>query len=159
MAADPSSFCGAERLFYGAIGTVIGFTLNEVRSLWLKRRKHLAYWAALNAEIEYARGRAQMYIDDKIIAPLYRLPTKAFDKCFGELLADGALTEAEATSLMAFFAEVETFNRGLDRAAAATNASELDREYGRNLLKVKQLVSTGALYTAAKSSVNAHATP
>jgi hypothetical protein len=147
---------GWERLLFAALGVVLGFLLNEGKNLLLRRRKHRAYWAALRTEIEYARGRAQMYVDDRIMAPLYRLPTKAFDRCYSELLADGALKDAEATALMAFYAEVETFNRGLDRVGAAEGDNALQMEYSRNLLKAQQLVSGGSLYTAAAASLKGH---
>lgn len=156
MAADLNSLSGWERVLFAAIGVVVGFLLNEIKGLWTRNRKHRAYWAALQTEVEYARGRAQMYIDDNIMAPLYRLPTRAFNACYPELLADGALSEAEATALMAFFAEADTFNRGLDRVGDATEDDKVKMEYSRNLLKAQQLVADGALYKAAASSLKPH---
>ena len=132
MCAETVSVLVFEKATYAAAGVVVGFALNELRSFLMRRRKHSAYWTALYAEIEYARGRAQMYIDDCVMAPLYRLPTNAFETCYPELLADGALAEAETTALMAFFAEVETFNRGLERAGAAEDDKAIQQEYSRD---------------------------
>lgn len=158
MPADPNSLSGWERILFAAIGVVVGFLLNELKGLWTRRRKHRAYWAALQTEVEYARGRAQMYVDDLIMAPLYRLPTQAFATCYPELLADGAVSEAESIALMAFYAEVDTFNRGLDRAGDAADTDKVQLEYSRNLLKAQQLVGEGALYKAAVSSLQPHLT-
>lgn len=157
MCAELASVSGVEKAAYAAVGVIVGFLLNELRSFLLRRRKHSAYWTALYTEIEYARGRAQMYLDDNIMAPLYRLPTSAFETCYPELLADGVLTEANTTALMAFFSEVETFNRGLDRVGATDDEKAIEREYSRNRLKAQQLISTGALYMAATAIVRPHA--
>jgi len=158
MVADPNTLTGWERVLFAAIGVVVGFLLNEIKSLWVRNRKHRAYWSALRAEVEYAKGRAQMYVDDEIMAPLYRLPTQAFTTCYPELLADGAVSEAEATTLMAFYAEVDTFNRGLDRAGDADDVKNISAEYSRNVLKAQQLISEGALYKAATTSLRPHVT-
>jgi hypothetical protein len=156
MAADPSSMNGWERLLFGAIGVVVGFLLNEGKNLFVRRRKHRAYWAALWTEVEYARGRSHMYVNDKIMAPLYRLPIKAFESCYPELLADGVVTQAEATALMAFYTEVETFNRGLDRVGDAPDDAAMRNEYSRNLLKAQQLLTNGSLYSAVAVCLRPH---
>jgi hypothetical protein len=106
--------------------------------------------------MEFARGRAQTLLDDKIMAPLYRLPNTCFTTCYPELLSDGALSEAESTALMAFYSEVDTLNRGLDQAADAKDQSQLVAEYDRNLLKAKRLVSGAPLYVAATTAVDSH---
>jgi hypothetical protein len=160
MPADPSVVSGWEKAVFGAIGAVIGvvlgFLLNELKNAWTRSRKHRAYWSALRAETEFAKGRAQMYIDDRKMAPLYRLPDTCFRECYPELLADGALSEAESTALMAFYAEVDTLNRGLDRAAEAPDEEKMKREYGRNLLKAERLIQNGPLYVAVASAIRGH---
>jgi hypothetical protein len=156
MAADPNAMTGWERVLFAAIGVVVGFLLNEGKNLFARRRKHRAYWAALCTEVEYVRGRAHMYVNDNVMAPLYRLPTQAFESCYPELLADGAVTPAEATALMAFYTEAQTLNRGLERVGDAADEAAIRREYGRNVLKAQQLLPDGPLYKAIAVCLKAH---
>jgi hypothetical protein len=53
----------------------------------------------------------------------YRLPEAAFAAAFPGLLADGAISKAEAATLAAFWADVQTINRGLENANAAAPVS------------------------------------
>ena len=118
---------------------MLGFVLLLLKDWWTRRRKHKAYWHALKAELEFARGLADTFLSDRVAAPLYRLPRDAFDSCYPELLADGAVSEAESHALMAYFNEVATMNRGLDRAADASDDATLKAEYERNRLKAERL--------------------
>jgi hypothetical protein len=97
------------------------------------------------------------FIKDKRMAPLYRLPRSAFEKCYPELLADGALREGESKKLMAFFNEIETLNRGFDFASnASSDPAECQRQYDRNLLKANRLKPGGELYDAAIAIIGKH---
>lgn len=89
---------------------------------------------------------------NQIVAPRYGLPTHAYSASFQALLADPALSEAEASKLLQFFVEVETLNRRLEQAEearliddAALRDEKLQAEYGRNRLKAEWLVPLNAL--------------
>ena len=158
MSADDPT--GWDRVVYGAIGgaigVVLGFVLNEIKNGWTRYRTHKAYWLALRAEVEFAKKRAHTLTNDPVMAPLYRLPNVCFTTCYPGLLADGVMSDAESTALMAFYAEVETLNRGLDRASDADGDERLRAEHGRNRLKAEGLLQNGPLYMAAASAIAAH---
>lgn len=134
---------------------MLGFVLLLLKDWWTRRRKHKAYWHALKAELEFARGLADTFLSDRVAAPLYRLPRDAFDSCYPELLADGAVSEAESHALMAYFNEVATMNRGLDRAADASDDATLKAEYERNRLKAERL-ARGPLYDDTAAALARH---
>jgi hypothetical protein len=121
---------------------LLGFVLAWAPQ-WLDRRRKLnAHWAALRAEATRCVELANILRTDGVSAPLYRLPTMAYEKSFPILLADGDVSEAELGSLSGFFSEAQNLNRGLDNAAAMAHvgdAEKLDREYRRNLLKATAL--------------------
>jgi len=102
---------------------------------------------ALRAEIEFCRRLAETYVRDRVIALLYRLPTTAYSQSFPVLLSDAAVAETEVQSLMQFFSEVETLNRGLDLAQTARESGDeqaLRAEFERNLLKATRLMPPAA---------------
>ena len=156
MTADPSFLGGWDRALSGAVGVLLGFGLSQAKDWWTRRRKHAAYWRAIDAEVQFARGRAESVLNDRVGAPLYRLPRTAFNSCYPELLADGAISAAQGTALMAFFNEVDSLNRGLDLAAQASDATRLQEEYGRNRLKAERLIAGGPLYEAAAAAIRSH---
>ncbi len=84
---------------------------------WLqKRKRHVAYWSAMSAEIDLCREQAQGYLDDNVIAPLNRLPTIAYTNALPGLLGDGAVSGGEAKAVVSFYNLVEQINRGIEQA-------------------------------------------
>jgi hypothetical protein len=157
MSTEPSWFAGWGYVFAGGgVGAALGFVLGQFKDSWMRRRKQKAYWHALNAELKFASGLAQRLLNDPVKAPLYRLPREAFESCYPELLADGAVSAPESDALMAYFNEVATMNRGLDRVADATTEEERHAEYGRNRRKAESLVSGSPLYEEAAAVLAQH---
>jgi hypothetical protein len=116
--------------------------------------------------MEYCRSLAQTYVRDRVAAPLYRLPTIAYANSLPALLTDAALTESDTGSLLTFFNEVETLNRGLEQAESARlipdpemREAKLTDEFSRNKQKAENLVPVDVLlpsyYDRAKSVVDA----
>ncbi len=133
------------------IGVFVGYLISQFKDWAIRARRHKALWQSINAEIEACKGKADGFLRDPYKSPLYRLPTIAYLNCLPLLLADGTLNEDEAASLIAFFGEVETLNRGLDLASAARgNSAKLTQEDGRNRLKAKRICSTGDYYKKSK---------
>ena len=83
-------------LLPGLTAALVSFVLilwNEWRT---RRRKHAAFWHAINAELKFSGGLAESVFAEPVVeAPLYRLPRSAFETCYPQLLADGALSAAE----------------------------------------------------------------
>ncbi len=128
------------------LGVLLGFLLSEVKHFWVRRRRIKAHWAALRAELELSRLRAQSYLEDNIRAPLYRLPTEAFDTSVPFLLSEGAIREEELSTISKSFSNIKDFNRGLGFAtellgSVADEGNELlDKVANRNILYAKQLI-------------------
>jgi hypothetical protein len=159
----PESWWQSPKLWAPLLGVVLGFILAEAKDWLVRRRRSRAHWAALRAEIEFCRRMAETYSQDRVMAPLYRLPTAAYSQSFPALLADGLLTESETYSMIQFFTEVETLNRGLDLAQAARERNDdhaLQAEFDRNLLKAQGLmpheVHAQDYYQPARAAVDAH---
>jgi len=105
---------------------------------------------------------ASRLLADKVLSPLYRLPTIVFQTSFPLLLAEGVLTEKESLALTSFSNHAQEMNRGLDLAAEAQASSKqelLEKEYSRNCLKARRLVQSGdgkdCLYDAARKIIDA----
>jgi hypothetical protein len=143
-------------LLPGLTAALVSFVLilwNEWRT---RRRKHAAFWHAINAELKFSGGLAESVFAEPVVeAPLYRLPRSAFETCYPQLLADGALSAAENRALMTFFNEVETLNRGLD-LAADSDPGKRNQEYIRNCLKAKRIAPDGPLYKEAAAAIAKH---
>jgi hypothetical protein len=139
------------------VSVSVGFALSEMKGTLSRRRKLASYWSALRFEAEFASARAKTYLIDKAEAPLSRASTSVYETCFSELLSEGSLTAADSAALMAFYSEIETFNRGLDRVASAEGSQERQREYLRNRLKAERLIEDAALYSAAIAAIERHA--
>ena len=142
---------------------ILGFLLGLIPG-WMARRSRLkVHWSALRAEIELCSEHASTYLNDKIMAPLYRLPIRAYEASFSVLLTDAAVKEGEVRTLLKFYGHVEDFNRGLDNAAhlaTENNTGLLKSEFKRNCVKAQQLIPPQAgdsnLYTAAVACVGHH---
>ena len=163
---NPESWYLSDGVIAAFIGAASAFFLMVIYNGLLARRKRHAHYSALKAEMEYCHDLAKVYLEGKIAAPLYRLPTVAYANSLPALLADAALNATDTRALLAFFNEVETLNRGLDQAEGArliTDPTEretkLTDELNRNALKAKHLVSIEFLsspsyYDRAKSVIN-----
>jgi hypothetical protein len=101
---------------FGLAGVVIDATITQGAAWWQKRKRHLAYWSAMSAEIDLCRDYAETYPKAMVIAPLYRLPTTAYENGFPALLGDGAVSHNDAKAVLGFYGEVEHINRGLEQA-------------------------------------------
>jgi hypothetical protein len=142
---------------------VLGFLLGLVPPWLARRRKLKTHWHAIRAELERCKEKAEIFLKDRVAAPLYRLPVSAFNTSFPILLSEGALTESESLTIGRCFDLIEDINRGLGYASemdklglAGQNAR--DQQYNRNCLKARQLLGDDdkpSLYAAAKAIVAA----
>jgi hypothetical protein len=147
------------------VGVVVGSGITLLVDWRKSRARQQAHWAALGAEMDYCRDRAEIYLRENVASPLYRLPTVAYAHSLPALLEAAALLdETDTRDLLSFFSEVETFNRGLDqvdRARLITDPAEQERsiqaEYKRNKIKAEDLV--GKYYAAAKAVVMKYRRP
>jgi len=127
------------------IGVGLGLWSTHWREKRQRRRSHRSYWSALSAEIDLCEELAKAYVRDEVAAPLYRLPTLAYDNGFPKLLGDGAvLKQKDAGDLLRFYAQVIQINRALEYAhTIATNPDApegaLAQEVNRLRLKAKNL--------------------
>jgi len=141
---------------------IIGFGLSVAWAGNERRCRSRAHWAALRASIVHIGGTARGFIKADIAAPLYRLPTRAFETSLPALLADGALNEEDSRALLEFVSQVETLNRGLDRAQDQFDRFPLNTnpEHARNLIKAEKLdpenQSAENRYTKAREVVDRH---
>ena len=122
---------------------LVGFVLAWVPQWFDRRRRIVAHLGALRAEALLCTEHANALLMDGVAAPLYRLPTIAFEKAFPVLLVEGELTEEEVLALSRFFAQAQDINRGLDNATRLAHAGDdamLKQEYQRLLLKAGDLV-------------------
>lgn len=147
------------------VGVALGYLLSLGTEWWRGFFRRRAHWAALSAELEHCRSLAETYLRDGFAAPLYRLPTVAYANSLPALLAEAALNETDTRSLLTFFNEVETLNRGLDQAEGARLLADpmqqevkLAQEFGRNKLKAVRLVpsNSGNYYDDARAVIDSH---
>jgi hypothetical protein len=145
-----------DALVVALAGVLAGATISHGAE-WLRRRqRRRAHRAALRAEIDYCRWRAETYQADDVAAPLYRLPAVTYSSSLPALLSDGVVSEPGVRALVAFFSEVETVNRGLDLVQAARERDDqqaMRAEYDRNLLKIQSLL---ALHRSAREAADGH---
>ena len=57
---------------------VLGFFLGWIPEYISRRKRLKAHWAALKAETDTCKEKAQGYLKDNVEAPLYRLPVLYF---------------------------------------------------------------------------------
>lgn len=122
---------------------LLGFILAWVPQWFDRRRRIVAHWGALRAEAQLCAEAARNLLADRVLAPLYRLPTNAFEKSFPLLLVEGELSESETLSITRFFSVAQDINRGLDNAtklAQSNDTENLQSEYQRLLLKATSLI-------------------
>lgn len=164
-AVSPEAWYQTKEVIAAIVGAVIASLLIALYD-WLRtRRRRRSHFAALRAEMDFCCELARTYLRDNIAAPLYRLPTIAYANSLPALLADAALEESDTRSLIAFFNEVETLNRGLEQVEGARQLADprersekVAEEYGRNRVKAQYLVpatsSSASYYDLAKSVVD-----
>lgn len=122
---------------------LLGFFLGLVPGWWSRKQRLKVHWAALRAEVALCREKADTYLNDNVMAPLYRLPMKAFETSYPVLLADADVAENEVKELSRLYGQIEDLNRGLDNAAELAQRNQTDllkTEYKRNCLKAKELI-------------------
>ncbi len=149
-----------ETLVGVVVGAILGFILSWLPT-WLDRRRKLkTHWQAIRADLKRCKENAETLLNDRIQAPLYRLPVAAFNTSFPILLSEGELTEDESLSIGRCLDQIHDINRGLDYASEMhklRNAAERDQEYSRNLLKARALLGKDgkpSLYDAAMAIVD-----
>ena len=122
-------------------GTVLGFALSEVKGFLRRKRRVKGLWQALQAEVAVCGEYSQIFLRDKISAPSYRIPTLCYGAALPQLLADAGIEYADVRALTLFYAQADSFNRGLDQAELARNDPDrLEVEYQRCRLKAEKLV-------------------
>lgn len=130
-------------------GVALGFLLNEAKFLWYRKKRLKTLWASLLIDLRTSSEKGQMYLNDRIKAPLYRLPTEGFDTSIPLLLAEGAISQNEFSIISKAFSNIKDLNRGLDiatdllKSGANENDPTLQNVYSRNLLYAKKLIPNG----------------
>lgn len=123
------------------VGVALGFGLSEAKSFFSTRRRRIVHWKVLKAEVEFCSQLAKRFLDDNVVAPLYRLPTQAFSHAFPQLLVDAKVSEQEMRAVQMFFSQVEALNRGFEQVELARFDSEkMSKEYSRNRSKAELLL-------------------
>ena len=120
------------------LGFILGFVVEWGRG----KRRLKVHWAALRSEINLCKKRAQDYVGGRVKAPLYRLPTVAFQISLPILMVDGDLSAKGFEALVEYYSWCLDINRGLDNADELRkdeNLKLLEKEYRRNLDKAETL--------------------
>ena len=138
------------------VGVIVGFILSEGRRSFGEKSRNKTNFCALRAEINFCSDLAKIYVKDRKMAPLYRLPTAAYEAALPQLLSASAINEVELKAIQQFYMQVESLNRGLDQAELARNDRErLEAEYNRNLGKAAFLIPSdetrNSYYTEANN--------
>jgi hypothetical protein len=161
----PDLISNTDVLFGGLVGAALSQGVTSFNNWRSGRKKARAVKGALLAEIEVCADFAKTFMEESphILAPLYRLPTSAFDAGLRELLGAGAMSERDAQALIRFYSQVETFNRGLEQAADTPvqapgvvyrRGLTLDQVDSRNRLKAESIrAPNGHLYLSAAVAV------
>ena len=124
------------------VGAVVGFGLGRWGLARDRRRRLKGNREALRAEVDLCAEFAERYLADKVLAPLYRLPSSAFEKAFPNLLADAALSRSQVAALASFWGLVGEINRGLDQTHDARDGDQnrLGEEVNRLTAKCRKLL-------------------
>jgi hypothetical protein len=127
------------------LAAIVAFLLALLPQFINRKRQRKAHREALLAEINVCERHARIYLRDGVAAPLYRLPTIAFEKSFPHLLGDGVFGRQAVEDLEDFALMIEAINRGLDNAHAARDKHDGHRlleEVGRNQSKCRDLLES-----------------
>jgi hypothetical protein len=148
------------------VGIVLGFFLGVLKDQYSRKQRQRAHIEAILSELSFCAGQAADFLRDgsgtgsvSIAAPLYRLPTVTYQNSFPPLLADGVMPGEEITTIIRYFNEVETLNRGLDQAEGRRSNNQLIDlmdEHNRNLLKAGRLVVGAEYYEPALQALSRH---
>ena len=144
----------------GLAGVALGAWIGYWKELRQQKKRHLSYWSAMSAEVDLCRDDANQYLKDAVIAPLYRLPTVAYQEGFPALLGDGAVSHDEAKAVLAFYGLVEQINRGLEQANDAleggTKTDQSVKESMRLDEKCKHLSAEDGPYATVREVIARH---
>ncbi len=140
---------------------ILGFVL-AVLPMWFDRKRRLkGHFYALRAELTLCKEKAEIFLNDRIASPLYRMPLTVYEVAVPILLTEDALKEGEALSLARFYSQAEDINRGLDNAAAMLAQRDeegLNREVGRLVDKATNMIEpvegNEPLFSAAMAVIN-----
>lgn len=151
----------SEAVIAALFGGAVVFCLEKWLEAWTSAARLEGVRLAIRAEIEVCGGRAQTFVEGKVPAPLYRLPSRCFADNFSALVQSGTLDRDGTHDLIVFYAEVETLNRGLDDAAVvfgpnnAAGSQTKEDVNSRNVLKATRLIApSGVLYWRAFEAVS-----
>jgi hypothetical protein len=83
--------------------------------------------------------------EQRIQAPLYRIPDSTFSSGLPKLIGDGRVRKKEVAALLEYANKIAEINRGLDRAGAAHAAHPggsdlLNSEFSRNQAKANEVL-------------------
>ncbi len=127
------------------IGVMLGFALGLIPPWWVRRRRLLGHWRVLRVEIEACGRFAESLLDEQVQSPLYRLPVLSYEISYPAILAEGASTGREISTLTKFFGHVLEVNRGLGNAdewLKIGDDGKLKRERDRINLKAGKIAPT-----------------
>jgi hypothetical protein len=126
----------------GAVCVALGLARRDTKSRRMERRGEIV---AMCADVYQARKRIETLTEQKIQAPLYRIPDSTFASGLYKLIGDGRLRENEIAVLLQYANKIAEINRGLDRAGAAHAAQPgggdlLTSEFARNQAKANEVL-------------------
>jgi hypothetical protein len=125
-------------LIGGVLGAVFGSCIPLGWSAWQRHRERRGEILAMQVELRLAGLDMSALLEDKVAAPLYRLPLSMFERALPKLIGERILTLNEIGLLVEYVNRAEELNRGLDRAAEASMVVAsivLPIEFDRNKLK------------------------
>jgi hypothetical protein len=141
------------------LGVLLGFGLAVLKDSRSRKQRQRAHIAGMIEELKFCSDQACAFVDDKVLAPLYRLPTVTYQSAFPVLLADGAMSSGDIKAIIQYFNEVETLNRGLDQAESQRGkgfTSALQDEHHRNLGKASRLLVNMPCFKNALQALERH---
>ena len=126
---------------FGLIGVAIGFGLAQLPPLWNRKRRLLAQWSAMRAEMRMCDDSIEHLLNHGIPAPLYRLPVDAFRHSYPVLLAEGDVSEQDVLALGRYIGWVHDINRGLDIATEANKKDDKTDVWNEHRATLRQRVA------------------
>lgn len=144
-----------------AIGTVAAVVVAVVYPLCLERRAQkrtrMAHLETVAMDLRVADRQAQVYLDDGVDVPAYRLPFYGPQHAMPALLAEGRLTTDQATALLQYYVDAVSFNRCLDLAQEILAANADAGRLGS--IKTRRLLQREVKRTRRKAGHLVHGTP
>lgn len=145
------------------VGAGLAFGIAEYRDAKERSRKRRGNFEALAVEIQICGELADGYLKGGVMAPAYRMPLTAYNKCFADLLTDGVLASAETNAVIRFYINVAAFNFAVDQAQIALMKRDDDeptprsrREASRAMLKASNICRSSEQYGAAIGVMRQH---